>query len=75
MGGWGKEKMSSGMRSVVDAYVRLKNRAKLDEMRMHRHRLRVSVYLHGDETRYDVGPVLRSLDDDLSLIEAGLERL
>jgi hypothetical protein len=71
----GDGQMLDGIKSVVDAYVRLKNRAKLDEMRMHRHRLRVSLHLHGDETRYNVGPAIRSLDDDLSVIEAGIERL
>jgi hypothetical protein len=66
--------MSSAMDSIVDAYVRLKNRAALEEMRMHRHRLKVNLFLHGEERRYDVSPAIRSFDDDLSVIEAGIER-
>jgi hypothetical protein len=67
--------MSNAMESIVNGYVRMKNRTVLEEMRMHRHRLKVGLYLHGEEQRYNVGPAIRSLDDDLFLIEAGIERL
>jgi hypothetical protein len=63
------------MRSIVDAYVRLKNRSALEEMRMHRHHLKVSLYFQGEERHFSVSPVMQSLDGDLSAIEAGLERL
>jgi hypothetical protein len=67
--------MSSAMESIVDGYVQAKNRAALEEMRMHRHRLKVNLFLHGQERGYDVSSTIRSLDDDLSAIEAGIERL
>ena len=67
--------MSNGIRSIVDTYVRLKNRAVLEEMRMHRHRLKVNLFLHGEEQRYNVRPAIRSLVYDLSVIEAGIARL
>jgi hypothetical protein len=67
--------MSNAMESIVDGYVRMKNRAVLEEMRMHRHRLKVNLFLHGEEQRYNVSPAIQSLDDDLSVIEAGIERL
>ena len=71
----GDGQMSNAMESIVDGYVRMKNRAVLEEMRMHRHRLKVNLFLHGEEQRYKVRPAIRSLDDDLSVIEAGIERL
>jgi hypothetical protein len=67
--------MSNGMRSIVDGYVRMKNRTALEDMRMHRHRLKVNLFLHGQERSYNVGSTIQSLDDDLSEIEAGIERL
>lgn len=67
--------MSSAMESIVDGYVRAKNRAMLEEMRMHRDRLKVNLFLHGQERDYNVSSTIRSLDDDLSVIEAGIERL
>jgi hypothetical protein len=41
--------MASAMESIVDEYVRAKNRDVLEEMRMHRHRLKVNLFLHGQE--------------------------
>jgi len=67
--------MSDAMESIVNAYVRMSNRAVLEEMRTHRHRLKISLYLRGEEQRYNVSPTVRSLQDDLSVIEAGIERL
>jgi sulfur relay (sulfurtransferase) DsrC/TusE family protein len=67
--------MSDAMESIVNAYVRMNNRAVLEEMRIHRHRLKISLYLRDEERRYNVSPAVRSLQDDLSVIEAGIERL
>ena len=67
--------MSNAMESIVDGYVRMKNRTVLEEMQMHRHRLKVNLFLQGEEQRYNVRPAIRFLDDDLSVIEAGIERL
>jgi hypothetical protein len=67
--------MSNAMQSIVDGYVRLKNRGALEELRMHRHRLKVKLYLHGEERSYNVGVAIGYLEDDLSAIEAGINRL
>ena len=67
--------MSNAMESIVDGYVRMKNRTVLEEMQMHRHRLKVNLFLHGEEQRYNVRPAIRSLVYDLSVIEAGIARL
>ena len=48
------------MEPIVDGYVRAKNRAILEEMRMHRHRLKVNLFLHGQERDYDVSSTIRS---------------
>ena len=67
--------MSDAMRIIVDRYVRSKNRAALEDMRMHRHRLKVNLFLHGQERSYNVSQTIQSLDGDLAAIEAGLGRL
>ena len=67
--------MSEAMRIIVDRYVRSKNRAALEDIRMQRHRLKVNLFLHGQERRYNVGLTIQSLDGDLAAIEAGIERL
>jgi hypothetical protein len=67
--------MSEAMRIIVDRYVRSKNRGALEDLRMHRHRLKVNLFLHGQERRYNVGLTIQSLDGDLAAIEAGLGRL
>jgi hypothetical protein len=67
--------MSEAMRIIVDRYVRSNNRRALEELRMHRHRLKVKLFLHGQEQRYNVGLTIQSLDGDLSAINAGIERL
>jgi hypothetical protein len=67
--------MSEAMRTIVDRYVRSRNRGALEEMRMHRHRLKVNLFLHGQERNYNVGLTIQSLDGDLAAIEAGIERL
>lgn len=67
--------MSNALETVVEAYVRSKNRTVLEEMRMHRHRLKVQLQLHGEERGYNVSSAIGSLKDDLAVIEAGIERL
>jgi hypothetical protein len=66
--------MSEPMRLIVDAFVRLKDREKLAEMREHRQRLR-SQLLQSSGQHYDVTETMRILDDDLREIDAGVERL
>ena len=67
--------MSEAMRVIVERYVRSKDRGALEDMRMHRHRLKVNLFLHGQERSYNVGLTIRSLDGDLAAIDAGIERL
>jgi hypothetical protein len=69
----GKERtMSNALETVVEAYVRSKSRTVLEEMRMHRHRLKVQLQLLGEERGYDVNSAIGSLKDDLAVIEAGI---
>jgi hypothetical protein len=71
LGRWGG---ANGKRDGVDRRQVRAGRAALEEMRMHRHRL-VNLFLHSQERDYNVSSAIRSLDDDLSAIEAGIERL
>jgi hypothetical protein len=67
--------MSTAISSIVDGYVRRKNRKALEDLREHRQRLKVNLFLMGQERDYRVDQTLRFFDDDLAVIEAGIERL
>jgi hypothetical protein len=56
---------------IVSAYVRLKNRRALDDMRELRHRLLKDLAASGFDSRQALEQVQR----DLRLIEQGLEQL
>ncbi len=64
--------MESAIERIVESYVRLKNRRALEEMRMHRMRLAVELK---SRTGYDFSLPIRSIDEEIAIIDAGLERL
>lgn len=66
--------MSEAVKLIVDAYVNLKNRQALEELREHRQRMRKN--LEGKTGGlFDVSKVIRTYDDELEIIETGLGRL
>lgn len=64
--------MPSAIEQIVDAYVRLKNRRGLESLMMHRQRLAVD--LKG-RSGYDYSLPIRQIDEEIAVIEAGLDRL
>ena len=65
--------MPSAIEQIVDTYVRLKNRRGLEGLMMHRQRLAVD--LKGRRSGYDYSLPIRQIDEEISVIEAGLNRL
>ena len=66
--------MDKAIERIVDAYVRLRNRKALEDMRTHRQGL-LSDLKNRSDLVYDVSGPIRELEDDLAIIDAGLERL
>lgn len=66
--------MSEAVKLIVDAYVNLKNRQALEELREYRQRMRKT--LEGKTgSLFDVGKVIQTCDEDIKIVEAGLARL
>jgi hypothetical protein len=59
--------------SIVAAYVRLRNRKALDDLRAHRGRL--TAELKSLSGPYDASRVIAQLDNEIAIIEAGLSLL
>ena len=64
--------MGSAIDQIVSAYVRLKNRQALEDMRMNRRRLLVDVQ---STTGIDPTESVVTLQEDIALIEAGLQQI
>jgi hypothetical protein len=65
--------MEPAIRSIVDTYVRLRNRRALDDLRAHRGRL-----LAGLKTiagGHDTSKPIAQIEDEIAIIEAGLVKL
>ncbi len=64
--------MSSAMELIVDGFMRLQDRTSLENLRMHRRRLAVDL----KATRgLDCRKSIAQIDEDIVIIEAGLEKL
>jgi len=63
--------MSEELKVIVDGYLSLKNRRALEEMRMHRERLKTQIE---ERTRggIDAGPTMLLIDEELHVIQAAL---
>ena len=64
--------MSRAMEQIVDAYVRLGNRRALEDLRMHRQKLADD--LKG-RAGYDFSLPIGQIDQEIAVIEEGLDRL
>jgi hypothetical protein len=64
--------MTEAIQKIVDVYVRLDNRQALEDLRMHRQRLVMNLKAR---TGYDFSLPLLQVEDELAIIETGLERL
>ena len=63
--------MTEALKMIVDGYLSLKNRRALEEMRVHRERLRKQI-----EERtpggIDAGPTMLLFEEELNVIQAAL---
>jgi hypothetical protein len=66
------DRWTKAIEQLVDAYVRLKNRKALEDLRTHRHGL-LSDLKGSLDSVYDVSGAIRQLEDELAIIEAGLQ--
>jgi hypothetical protein len=66
--------MDKAIERIVDAYVRLQNRKALEDLRTHRQGL-LSDLKSRSNSVYDLSGPIRELEDDLAIIDAGLQRL
>lgn len=66
--------MSIAMKLIVDAYVSLKNRKALEDLREHRQRLKRELLLKQTDA-FDFSNSIRAFDDEVVVIETGLQRL
>ena len=64
--------MPKAIEKIVDTYVRLNDRQKLEDLRIHRQRLAVNFKAR---TGYDFSLPLLLVEDEIAIIEAGLKRL
>ena len=64
--------MSEAVKLIVDAYVTLKDRKSMEELREHRQMLRAKLQAI---KVLDVSSSIELIDSDLSEIEAGMSRL
>jgi len=63
---------STAIGQIVGAYVWLNNRRALEDLRMHRQRLADGLK---SRTGYDFSLPIGQLEEEIAVIEAGLERL
>jgi hypothetical protein len=66
--------MSKAMEQIVQVYVRHQNRRALEDLRKHRQRLALELKAHA-RPGYDFGAPMRQIDEEIAVIEVGLERL
>ena len=64
--------MKTAIEQIADVYIRLNNRRALEDLRMHRQRLAIDLKLR---TGYDFSSPIGQIEDEIAVIEAGLERL
>ena len=65
--------MSEAIERIVGTYVKLRNRKVLEDMKVHRQRLITELKsVHG---AFDSSLLIKQLDDEMTVIEAGLTML
>jgi hypothetical protein len=66
--------MSEAIKLIVDGYVTLKDRSALEDLRAHRQRIRKQLQ-DQPNSWINIGPATQILDEELRVIEAGIESL
>jgi hypothetical protein len=63
---------STAIGQIVEVYIRLNNRPALEDLRMHRQKLAADLK---PRTGYDFSLPIGHIEEEIAVIEAGLERL
>lgn len=66
--------MSDAVKTIIDSYVRLKDRKSIEALREHRQKLRKGLQ-DKPASWFDTSFLMRLIDKDIEAIEAGLARL
>jgi len=66
--------MSEAVKLIVDTYVSLKNREGLEAIREHRQLMRDQLREKSGGA-FDVSKSIRTCDDEIAIVEQGLDRL
>jgi hypothetical protein len=64
--------MTKAIQQIVDFHVRLNDRQALEDLKMQRWRLAVDLK---SQMGLDVSMPIRQIDEEIAVIEAGIERL
>ena len=64
--------MPNAIQLIVSAYVRLNDKAALDDLRMQRRKLAVDLKAR---TGFDCRTIVQQIEEDIIVIEAGLAQL
>jgi len=65
--------MSEALKRIVGAFVELRNRKALEDMKAHRYRLATELKLM--KSAFDLSSTIEQLEDDITVIDAGLAEL
>ena len=65
--------MSQAIERIVGAYVELRNRKALEDMKAHRHRLVTEI--KSLNSTVDLSSPIKQLQDDIAVIDGGLAKL
>ena len=66
--------MSESVKLIVNSYVRLKNKAALEEIREHRQRMRKQLE-EVTGSLFDVSALIQKYDLEIEIIQSGLNQL
>jgi hypothetical protein len=66
--------MSKAMELIVQVYVRHQNRRALEDLRKHQQKLALELRARA-RSGYDFSLPVRQINEEIAVIEAGLERL
>ena len=64
--------MSKAIEQIVNAYVRLGNRRRLEDLLTHRRKLAVDLKMKSD---FDFSLLISQVEEEIAAIEAAIERL
>jgi hypothetical protein len=68
------DSLSRAIEQIINAYVRYNNRAALDNLKLHRQKMLIDIRAR-PPSDYDWSLITSDIEEDLALINAGLERL